>query len=77
MPPQTVQFTPFASLVQPAFWHELTRLKVDVLRLKQDAIEINGSYAAGRSVLDRETGTEVSLGCNLTVGSDAFEQPPQ
>ena len=77
MPPQTLQFTPFSSLVQPSFWHELTRLKIDVLRLSEDTIEINGSYAAGRSVVDRETGNEIGLGCNLTVGVDAFEKEAQ
>lgn len=74
MAQQTVQFTPFSSLVQPAFWHELTRLKIDVLRLSQEALEIHGSYAAGRSVVDRETGREVGLGCGLTVGGDAFAE---
>jgi len=67
-----VQFTPFASIVQPAFWHELTRLKIDVLKLSQDSVPITASYSIGRAVLDRETGNEVPLGCNLVVGGDAF-----
>ncbi|KAL0953093.1 hypothetical protein HGRIS_004364 [Hohenbuehelia grisea] len=67
-----VQFQPFASLVQPSFWHELTNLKVDVLRLSDEAIPISASYTVGKSVKDRETGKEIVLGCNLTVGTESF-----
>ena len=31
-----VQFAPFQSLVQPAFWHALTELKIDVTHLPSD-----------------------------------------
>lgn len=72
-----VQFAPFASLVQPGFWHELTRMKIDVLRLSEDAIIVNGSYSVGRSIRDRETGQDVALGCNLTIGEDAYQKPSQ
>ena len=71
-----VQFAPFASLVQPAFWHELTRLKIDVLRLSQDSLPLTGAYSLGRSVRDRETGQDVALGCNLSLGADAFDDAP-
>ncbi|TFL02674.1 hypothetical protein BDV98DRAFT_592331 [Pterulicium gracile] len=67
-----VQFTPFSSLVQPSFWHELTKLKLDVLRLSDESVPIHGSYSTGRSVRDRETGAEIALGCNLSVGSESF-----
>ncbi|EJD01962.1 ubiquitin-like conjugating enzyme [Fomitiporia mediterranea MF3/22] len=68
-----VQFTPFSSLVQPEFWHELTRLKVDVLRLAEHSLPISATYAVGRSITDRETGKEVDLGCHITLGGDAFD----
>ncbi|KAG9311965.1 hypothetical protein JVU11DRAFT_7235 [Chiua virens] len=71
-----VQFAPFASLVQPAFWHELTRLKIDVLRLSDESLTVNASYSVGRSIRDRETGKDVPLGCNLSLGSDAFKSAP-
>jgi ubiquitin-like modifier-activating enzyme ATG7 len=71
-----VQFAPFASLVQPAFWHELTRLKIDVLRLSQDSLPLTATYSVGRAVRDRETGQDVALGCNLSLGADAFHDPP-
>ncbi|OBZ65034.1 Ubiquitin-like modifier-activating enzyme ATG7 [Grifola frondosa] len=72
-----VQFAPFSSLVQPAFWHALTELKVDVLRLSDDAINLSANYSLGRSVKDRETGTEIALGCNLSIGGEAFTESQQ
>jgi ubiquitin-like modifier-activating enzyme ATG7 len=69
-----VQFAPFSSLVQPSFWHELTNVKVDVLRLSDEALPVWGSYTAGRTVVDRETGREIALGCNFSIGADAFDK---
>ena len=57
-----VQFTPFSSIVQPAFWHEVTRIKIDVLRLSEEAIPLTATYALGRTVKDRETGKELWMG---------------
>ncbi|KAI0922572.1 hypothetical protein AcV5_009509 [Taiwanofungus camphoratus] len=68
-----VQFTPLASLVSPAFWHALTELKIDVLRLSDAPQPVHASYAPGRSVRDRETGQAVALGCSLSVGGEAFK----
>lgn len=69
-----VQFVPFSSLVQPTLWHKLTDLKIDVLKLSDAALPITASYSIGRSVHDRETGQEIALPCNLSVGSESFEQ---
>jgi ubiquitin-like modifier-activating enzyme ATG7 len=69
-----VQFASFSSLVQPSFWHELTGLKIDVLRLSDDAIPIVGTYTAGRTIKDRETGADVALGCHLSVGAESFSK---
>ncbi|KAG6826696.1 hypothetical protein H0H92_014812 [Tricholoma furcatifolium] len=69
-----VQFAPFSSLIQPSFWHELTNLKIDVLRLSDEAIPISGSYSVGRSVTDRESGQEIALGCHMSVGSESFNK---
>jgi len=69
-----VQFAPFSSLIQPSFWHELTNIKIDVLRLSDEALTISASYSTGRSVKDRETGQEIPLGCNLSVGSESFDK---
>ncbi|KAH7907877.1 hypothetical protein BJ138DRAFT_1158950 [Hygrophoropsis aurantiaca] len=72
-----VQFAPFSSLVQPSFWHELTRMKIDVLRLSDETLPIQGSYTVGRSIRDRETGKDIVLGCNLSLGGDAYEKSIQ
>jgi ubiquitin-like modifier-activating enzyme ATG7 len=72
-----VQFAPLSSLVQPSFWHELTNLKIDILRLSDDILPISGFYSVGRSVKDRETGNEIALGCNLTIGADSLQKVSQ
>jgi hypothetical protein len=69
-----LQFAPFASLVQPAFWHALTQLKIDVLRLSDEPLPIAAAYAPGRMIKDRETGADVALGCHLSVGGEAFDK---
>ena len=68
-----VQFAPFSSLIQPSLWHKLTDLKIDVLQLSDAAVPISGSYSIGRTVKDRESGQEIALGCNLTVGAESFD----
>lgn len=72
-----VQFAPLSSLVQPSFWHELTNLKIDVLRLSDEILPVSGSYTVGRSIKDRETGQEIALGCNLTIGAESLEKDTQ
>ena len=72
-----IQFQPLASLVEPGFWHALTDLKIDVLKLSDQSVPVTATYTAGRSIVDRETGNEIALGCNLTVAGDAFGQAPQ
>ncbi|PPQ82174.1 hypothetical protein CVT26_008804 [Gymnopilus dilepis] len=69
-----VQFAPFSSLVQPSLWHKLSDLKIDVLKLSDHAISITGTYSIGRTVKDRETGREIGLPCNLSVGAEGFEE---
>ncbi|KAF5314895.1 hypothetical protein D9619_006968 [Psilocybe cf. subviscida] len=69
-----VQFTPFSSLVQPALWHKLSDLKLDVLKLSDAAVPVTASYTAGRSVKDRETGQTIALPCSLTVGAESFDE---
>lgn len=69
----TLQFTPFSSVVQPPFWHELSRLKIDQWKLSEGVTPITASYSVGRSITDRETGKDVDLGCHVTVGGDSFD----
>ena len=67
-----LQFSPFSSIVSPEFWHKVTDLKIDVLKLSDDAVPITGTYGIGRTVVDRETGKEVVMHTNFTVGGDSF-----
>lgn len=69
-----LQFTPFSSLVQPSLWHKLSELKIDVLKLSEEAVPLRGSYTTGRIVKDRETGQEIALQCSLNVGGNVFEE---
>ncbi|KAJ2922042.1 hypothetical protein H1R20_g15051, partial [Candolleomyces eurysporus] len=68
-----LQFAPFSSIVSPAFWHKLTDLKIDVLKLSDESLPITGTYTAGKSITDRETGKEVVLSTNFSVGGDSFD----
>jgi ubiquitin-like modifier-activating enzyme ATG7 len=69
-----VQFAPFSSLIQPPFWHELTRLKLEVLRLSENHIPVTASYSIGKTIKDRNTGQEIELGCNISVGGDGLDE---
>ncbi|EIW75651.1 E1-like protein-activating [Coniophora puteana RWD-64-598 SS2] len=71
---EVVKFVSFSSIVHPGFWHELTRVKIDVLKLSDDTLTIGGSYAPGRSIKDRETGGEIAMPCNFALGEDAFKE---
>lgn len=68
-----LQFTPLSSLIQPSLWHTLTNLKLDVLKLSDEALPLTGSYSTGRTVRDRESGVDVALGCSLTVGGEGLQ----
>ncbi|KIJ43809.1 hypothetical protein M422DRAFT_30685 [Sphaerobolus stellatus SS14] len=67
-----VQFAPHTSLVQPTLWHELTRLKIDVLKLSDETIPVVASYGPGRTISDRETGKEITLGGSFSVAGEGF-----
>jgi ubiquitin-like modifier-activating enzyme ATG7 len=69
-----IQFTPLSSLVQPAFWHDLVRFKIDVLKLSSESQPVSASYSAGKSIVDRETGQDVALGCQIALGGDGLSQ---
>lgn len=67
-----LQFTPLPTLVSPNFWHTLTNLKLDKLRLNEDAVPIEARYTLGRVVQDRRTGGQVHLGGGLKLDETSF-----
>ncbi|PWN21726.1 E1-like protein-activating [Microstroma glucosiphilum] len=65
-----LQFNPLPTTISPSFWHALTSLKLNHLRLSEDAIPVMGSYTVGRVVKDRrggEKGRIVELGGSLSL----------
>lgn len=69
-----VQFAQFSSIVQPTFWHELSRLKLEVLRLSDETVTLTATYSTGRTVKDRNTGQDVALGCNIALGGEGLSE---
>lgn len=70
----TLQFSPFASTVLPEFWTSLSKLKIDELKLSQHPIPVKGSYVPGRSVVDRGTGQQFSLGTPITFDGESLRE---
>jgi ubiquitin-like modifier-activating enzyme ATG7 len=63
-----LQFSPLPTTIPPSFWHALTNLKLNHLRLSEDAVPVKGNYTIGRVVKDRragEAGRVVELGGSL------------
>lgn len=73
MPPTLLQFTPFSSLTHPSFWHKLTQLKLDVLKLSDDEVTVSATYSVGRQIKDREKGGSVGVDGSLSVEESSFE----
>ncbi len=67
-----VQFSPLPSLAHPAFWHKLTELKLDVLKLSDASVPVAASYGVGRLIKDREAGASIAVNASLTVEEDSF-----
>jgi hypothetical protein len=64
---------PFSLTVSPAFWHKLTDLKIDVLKLSDESLPITVTYTVGKSITDRETGKEVVPPTNFSAGGESFD----
>lgn len=75
--PTILQFTPFTSSLLPEFWTSLSKLKIDKLKLDESPIPVRGSYSGGRSIVDRETGQQVGLGCMCNIDGDALDDEQQ
>ncbi|GAA94304.1 glycoside hydrolase family 12 protein [Mixia osmundae IAM 14324] len=58
------------------FWHELTRLKIEVLKLDDKPIDVWGTYTMGRRLLDKETSKAIPLRPSTELGSQSFSAGP-
>lgn len=68
-----LQFAPFATSISPDFWHALTTLKLNVLKLSDAPVPISATFTRGKTVKDRKTGADVGLGCTIELDGSAFE----
>lgn len=72
-----LQFIPFSSSIDPTFWHRLTKLKIDVLKLGDEPVPIKGLYERGRWVKDKESnngnGNEIGLGGEIRLDGKSFD----
>ncbi|SPO41638.1 probable APG7 - component of the autophagic system [Pseudozyma flocculosa] len=67
-----IKFAPFGATIHPSFWQQLSSYKIDRLQLSEEPVDVRATYAAGRSILDRQTGQEVHLGCSINVDGSSF-----
>ncbi|WAR54291.1 hypothetical protein PtB15_3B805 [Puccinia triticina] len=59
MTAKILQFVPFNSSIDPAFWHSLTQLKIDILKLGDEPVPIQGWYERGRWTVERDQSSKV------------------
>jgi len=50
----TLRFVPYSSAFDTAFWHELTRRKLDIYRLDSSNKSIFGYYSNGKDEIDEK-----------------------
>lgn len=67
-----LQFTPLPTVISPNFWHAVTTLKLDHLRLKDDVVPLTARYGLGRTVKDRKTGGAVAIGGGLVLDEQSL-----
>ncbi|EFP81641.1 Autophagy protein 7 [Puccinia graminis f. sp. tritici] len=89
MSAKILQFVPFNSSIDPTFWHSLTQLKIDILKLEDQPVPIKGWYERGRWTVERDHqnstvinqvsfGNEFRVdGKSLSSTSDQPEHQPQ
>lgn len=75
--PTTLTFAPFASSLTPEFWSAFAKLKVDVLKLSDEAVPLSATYSAGKTVRDRETGVDIALQPYLHFDASSFDKQVQ
>lgn len=66
---EVLKFEPFTSSVNVSFWYELTRLKLDVLKLSEENVDLHGYYsiASNHTAPARFHLTEESFNNDMTL----------
>lgn len=67
MAPTNVLFTPLQSQPSPSFWHSLSSLKLDTLKLSSPVLSVSASYGTGRTITDRTDGRTVAINSALML----------
>ncbi|RKP25930.1 ubiquitin-like modifier-activating enzyme atg7-like protein [Syncephalis pseudoplumigaleata] len=70
---QLLQFEPFKSAVDPTFWHQLGKRKLDVYQLDQSERRIRGHYATATRAT-KSVERAIAAPAQLTVDGEAFEE---
>lgn len=63
-----LMFQPFASILNPGFWQQLTNIKLNKLKLSKDPLDISGSYSCNLSD---------TLPCLASFDQDSFNAPAE
>lgn len=71
--PTILQFTPLPTQISADFWHTLSTLKLDRLRLDEAPLPLKASYGIARRVKDRSTGEEVAVQGSLVLDEASLD----
>jgi len=67
---ESLKFVPFNSTINPGFWHELAKIKLDISGLKEEPIDVCGTF-------NNSDGANIGLTQRLYLNWDAFSNSPQ
>lgn len=68
-----LQFSPLPTQISADFWHALSTLKLDRLRLNEAPLPLRGEYGVARRVKDRKTGGVVAVQGTLALAEGSLE----
>lgn len=67
-----LQFSPFSSVLDPGFWYQLTKRKLDVYKLDDQPVKIGGWYTNGEA-----PGLVPLANVDYTAFDDNYQVPPK
>ncbi|CAO1630592.1 unnamed protein product [Parajaminaea phylloscopi] len=70
-----LQFAPLPTVIAPDFWHSLSTLKLDRLRLSDERVFLRAGYGPARRVRDRQSGEELRIQGGLTLDQESLLEP--